>query len=223
MQAADYDAWYDTPRGHWIGETEFRLLCRMLEPRPNESLLDAGCGTGWFTRRFSALPGLHLTGLDTNADWLAYARSRDGKAQYVEGNGQRLPFADASFDHAVSVTALCFMPDWAQALKEIVRVARMRFAVGVLNRHSLLWREKGKDGGSGAYRGAHWHTRAELRAALAGLPVSNVRFHTAIFLPSASALARTAECLLPDALPWGGFLVVSGVIIPSSLPVIRFT
>ena len=49
MQAAEYDAWYDTPRGRWIGETEFLLLHRLLEPRSSESLLDAGCGTGWFT------------------------------------------------------------------------------------------------------------------------------------------------------------------------------
>jgi 2-polyprenyl-3-methyl-5-hydroxy-6-metoxy-1,4-benzoquinol methylase len=75
MNPADYDAWYDTPRGRWIGETEFALAARGLAPQPGDSLLDIGCGTGWFTRQF-AHTGLAVTGLDANPEWLAYARAR---------------------------------------------------------------------------------------------------------------------------------------------------
>lgn len=50
--AADYDAWYDTPRGRWIGDTEYRLVSGLLGAR--STVLDAGCGTGWFTRRVAA-------------------------------------------------------------------------------------------------------------------------------------------------------------------------
>ena len=32
-----YDAWYRTPRGAWIGETEHRLLRKALAPLPNET------------------------------------------------------------------------------------------------------------------------------------------------------------------------------------------
>lgn len=35
MDAETYDAWYRTPRGRWIGETEFRLLARLLQRQPN--------------------------------------------------------------------------------------------------------------------------------------------------------------------------------------------
>lgn len=212
MTPADYDAWYDTARGRWIGETEFRLLRHLLDPQPGERLLDVGCGTGWFTRHFAAVSELHVTGIDTNSEWLNYARGRDARTQYLEGDACALPFADASFDRVVSVTALCFIQDWALALKEIARVTRTRFAVGVLNRASLLWRDKGRDGGSGAYRGAHWHTLTELRTTLAALPVDNVGFRTAIFMPSGSAIARVVELALPNRLPWGGFLVVTGEI-----------
>ena len=31
MNPAEYDAWYDTPRGRWIGETEYALAARQLE------------------------------------------------------------------------------------------------------------------------------------------------------------------------------------------------
>ncbi|MGC9160715.1 class I SAM-dependent methyltransferase, partial [Acidithiobacillus sp.] len=72
MDPASYDAWYDTARGRWIGMAEFRLLSRLLQARPGDTLLDVGCGTGWFTRRF-AEEDLLASGLDPNPDWLAFA------------------------------------------------------------------------------------------------------------------------------------------------------
>lgn len=212
MNPKDYDAWYDTPRGRWIGEAEFALLHRLLTPEAGTSLLDVGCGTGWFTRRFAELDGLQVTGLDPNTDWLDYTRRRAPNINWLEGDARKLPFADGSYDNAISVTALCFVSDWPQALSEMVRVARRRVVLGLLNRHSLLWREKGRHGGSGAYQGAHWHTVSEVRAALSKLPASNVQTRTAIFLPSGSAFARTLEQVLPNRLPWGGFLAVSADI-----------
>jgi len=210
MRADEYDAWYESARGRWIGETEFRLLRRLLALRPGQSLLDVGCGTGWFTRRFASILGLKVVGLDCNAQWLEYAREHDCRSQYLLGDSCCLPFANASFDCVVSIAALCFIDDWPRALREIVRVARGRIVVGTLNRASLLWRSKGQEGGSGAYRGARWHTRAQLRFALAALPVRNLEFHSAIFVPTASRMARAAEAVLPTRLPWGGLLVAAG-------------
>ncbi|MDP2433927.1 MAG: class I SAM-dependent methyltransferase [Pseudomonadota bacterium] len=195
MTPAEYDAWYDTPRGRWIGETEFRLLQRRLALQPGETLLDVGCGTGWFTRKFAAGNGWNVTGLDNDPARLAYARA--------------LRFADAGIDRVVSVAALCFIDDWRQALSEMARVARRRMVVGLLNRHSLLWREKGRGGGTGAYQGAHWHGAGEIHAAMAALPLANIQISTALFLPGASPLARAVERALPNSLPWGGFLVAA--------------
>jgi SAM-dependent methyltransferase len=210
MKPDTYEGWYDTPRGRWVGETEFQLLDYLLDPSPGDSVLDVGCGTGWFTRRFSASPELCVTGIDPNTEWLNYARMLDHKTQYIEGDGCALPFADKSFDRVVSVSALCFINNWQLALQEIIRVTRARFAIGVLNRRSLLWYDKGRDGGKGAYRGAHWHTKEELSAVLNSLNVGNMSFHTAIFMPSGSRAARCIEHVLPSSLSLGGFLVVTG-------------
>lgn len=211
MKPENYDAWYDTPRGRWIGETEFTLMFRALESKPSDTLLDVGCGTGWFTRRF-ANHGLSTVGLDPNPEWLDFAKAHAGTEQYIEGNALSLPFADASFDLVVSIAALCFVEDWPHAMSEIVRVTRRRFVLGLLNKHSLLYMQKGRHGGSGTYQRAHWHTRDEVLEALSNLPVTNLETRSAIFLPSGSRIARAGEKVIPQTFPFGSFLVVSGDI-----------
>jgi SAM-dependent methyltransferase len=210
MRAPDYDAWYDTPRGRWIGDAEYRLVSGLLGAP--STVLDVGCGTGWFARRLAA-DGARVTGLDPDEEALAFARHTNrGRVAYVRGDARRLPFADGAFDAVVSVTALCFIEQWERAIGEIVRVSRGTFALGLLHRHSLLWLRKGRGGGRGAYRGARWHIRAEIEAALGGLPVRNVRHAYAIFVPSGSVLARAAERLLPRHLPLGAFLAIGGEV-----------
>jgi len=210
MHPSDYDAWYDTPRGRWIGDTEYALAARLLAPQAGDSLLDVGCGTGWFTRR-AAADDLVATGLDPNPAWLDYARANSSPAlNWVEGDARDLPFADASFDHVLSIAALCFVDDERQAVAEAVRVTRRRFAIGWLNRSSLLYWQKGRRGGSGAYRGARWDTAGEVRALFSGLPVRNLKLRSAIFLPSATRAARCLEQAMPGVLPWGGLLLATG-------------
>ena len=103
MDAGAYDAWYHTPRGAWIGETEFRLLRQQFRPERGESLLDIGCGTGYFTRRFAGELGLETVGLDPNARWLDFARAHGaGTERYCIGSAESLPFSACSFDYTVS-------------------------------------------------------------------------------------------------------------------------
>jgi SAM-dependent methyltransferase len=206
-----YDAWYDTPRGRWIGDVEWTLLRSALELRPDDSLLDVGCGTGHFTRR-AAAEGAQVVGLDLDERALEFARRhRPQTVRFLHGDATCLHFEDRSFDKVMSVTALCFVPQWQKAVAEIVRVSRSRFALGLLNRNSLLWLQKGRSGGSGAYRGAHWHAVAEIAPVLQSLRVSDVRYSFGVFLPKGGAVARMTECALPPMLPVGGFMAVGGV------------
>lgn len=210
MTPEQYDAWYDTPRGRWVGDVEWALLRSALEVRTGESLLDVGCGTGWFTRN-AAADGARVVGLDVDGRALEFARRHSTESErFLHGNAICLPFEDRSFDKVMSVTALCFVPQWEKAVAEIVRVSRRRFALGLLNRNSLLWLQKGRAGGLGAYRGAHWHTTAEIAAVMGNLPVTDVRYSFGVFLPGGSTVARMTERALPSVLPLGSFMAVSG-------------
>jgi SAM-dependent methyltransferase len=211
MDAESYDRWYETPRGRWIGQREAALVLENLQPRPRESLLDVGCGTGFFTRALAASIDGQATGVDINPEWVEYARRRDaGRASYEVADARALPYANASFDLVVSIAALCFIEEEVTAAREILRVARRRFAIGLLNRHSLLWLQKGRGGGCGGYRGAHWHTVREARRLFRDLPVQRLRVRTAIQIPSGGPFARFIECAWPSSLPGGAFILVVG-------------
>lgn len=214
-RVTDYDAWYDTPRGRWIGETEFALLKSMLRPESNRSLIDVGCGTGYFTRLFARELGGTVVGLDPDEEALRFARAHAVAGEsYVFGRAEALPFEDDAFDFSISVAALCFAQEDRLAVREMLRVTRRRFALGLLNRNSLLWRRKGRNGGTGAYAGARWHTAAQARLLLEGLPVKEVQLRSAILLPGGGWLARVVEHLWPRRALAGAFLCVTGEVDP---------
>lgn len=205
MNPRDYEAWYETARGSWIAGREFDLMRRLLDPSAGATLLDVGCGTGHFSRRFAAA-GLRVAGLDPDAAMLEHARGLGGGVSYLPGTGTALSFGDNAYDYVTAVTSLCFIADPERALREMWRVARHAVLLGLLNRHSLLYRRK-RD--RGAYRGARWDTPAEVRHWARQLePAPRVTARSAIFMPGGRAFARAAEAVLPSMLPWGAFLAV---------------
>lgn len=211
MKPDTYEAWYASSRGRRIAAAEFALLKSLLRPAPDSSVLDIGCGTGHFTRLFAGETQGDVVGLDPNEAWLSYAAAHTERHErYVAGRAEALPFPDRSFDCTVSVTALCFVGDQLRALHEQVRVTRRRFALGLLNRHSLLYLQKGRSGNSGGYHGAHWHTPTEIRALLADVGVANIELRTAIIVPSGGVFARMVDRNWPAGILLGGFLAVAG-------------
>ena len=205
MNPNEYEAWYQTARGSWIAGREFDLMMPLLGPSAGATLLDVGCGTGHFSRRFAAA-GLRVTGLDPDPAMLDYARGLGGGVDYLRGTATALPIDDNAYDYVTAVTSLCFIADAPGALREMWRVARRTVLLGLLNRRSLLYRQKH---GRGAYQGARWDTPADIRRWARQLkPAPRIMMRSAIFLPGSDAVARVAEAMLPDVLPWGGFLAV---------------
>src|SRR4051812_3314895 len=98
-----------------------------LNPQRNERILDLATGTGW-TSRVVARRGAVVTGVDI-ATALLEAAERQAAAEqlpirYVEGDAERLPFEDASFDAIVSTYGVMFASRPEAAAKELARVCR---------------------------------------------------------------------------------------------------
>lgn len=104
MDPAVYDAWYENPRGAWVGATELRIVESELCLRAGARVLDVGCGSGWFTRHLARRTGIDVTGIDIDARSLNYARQRDACSRYVQADALAgLPVANLRTRSAVFV------------------------------------------------------------------------------------------------------------------------
>lgn len=92
-----------------------------------ETVLDVACGTGNLTIP-AARRGARVTGLDIAPNLLEAARTAAAEAgldiRFDLGNAEALPYADESFDTAMSMFGVMFTARPERALAELVRVTR---------------------------------------------------------------------------------------------------
>jgi SAM-dependent methyltransferase len=90
-------------------------------------VLDAGCGTGSLALALAerGAPD-RVAAIDIAAPYIAFARSRPGAAGvgFAVGDACRLPCPDGSFAAALAQLSLNFVPDAAQAVREMRRVVK---------------------------------------------------------------------------------------------------
>lgn len=134
---AEYDAWYETPLGAFVEETERALLLEVLAPRPVEVVADIGAGTGRLARYLAEHAGVHVVAVEPSAS-MREVGERETSALAVEWHeavAEDLPLKDGSVDAALLVTVLEFLEDPARAIVEVRRVLRPhgRLVVGVLS------------------------------------------------------------------------------------------
>jgi len=121
---ARYDGiadWYDTEFQPAPLESEtWDVLLRLLGD-PAGALIDVGCGTGSYAAALGAR-GWDVTGVDISEDMLRLARERG--VHTVRADATSLPFADGSFDAAISVFTNTDFDDLAAVVREITRILR---------------------------------------------------------------------------------------------------
>jgi SAM-dependent methyltransferase len=103
-----------------------------LNLKPNDVVLDAGCGLGRHLRQLARVPGLKIFGIDRSAgalsvtmnsmDTMPDALSKDYLVSVADIN--RLPFADASFDCVICSEVLEHIPDHQNAISELDRILK---------------------------------------------------------------------------------------------------
>jgi ubiquinone/menaquinone biosynthesis C-methylase UbiE len=99
-----------------------------LDLRPEDELLDVGCGAGRLLEQ--ATVARYLAGLDASEIQLGLARRRladrlaAGTAELVLGDAAALPWEDDRFSAVASLNCLKFLPDADQGLREMLRVLR---------------------------------------------------------------------------------------------------
>jgi ubiquinone/menaquinone biosynthesis C-methylase UbiE len=179
-----YDLWFETLLGKAVLAYESELILDMLQPGRGELILDAGSGTGIFTREFCAR-GADVVGLDIS---FAMLRRAAGKNATLAGRGvvadmMNLPFAAGVFDKSVSVTAIEFIADARRAIGELFRVTKQGGIVVVETLNSLSpWADRrladARHDRSSVFNRVIFRSPAELLAAspVAGVARTAVHF-----------------------------------------------
>jgi SAM-dependent methyltransferase len=111
---------------HSIADAIEHAVAR-LAPHSGERVLDVATGTGW-AARLAAARGATVDGLDLHADLIDAAKALAAEAKlrigFQVGDAEALPFADASFDAAISTFGVMFCARPEIAAAELARVTK---------------------------------------------------------------------------------------------------
>ena len=102
-------------------------VVRRMEVSPGEAVVDVACGTGNAAIR-AAQAGARVVGVDLTPELFEAGRRLAADAgveiEWLEGDAEALPVADAGFDVALSVFGCMFAPRHRLAAAELARVLR---------------------------------------------------------------------------------------------------
>jgi ubiquinone/menaquinone biosynthesis C-methylase UbiE len=113
-------------RGH---KSIYENVANLLELRPEDDLLEIGCGNGYFLKKYAPhvnnIAGLDLSELSVK---LATRKNKDrvtaGTAKFTQGDASQLPWEDNKFSVATAMASFAGFPKPLESLKEMYRVLR---------------------------------------------------------------------------------------------------
>jgi SAM-dependent methyltransferase len=116
--------WYATDRGGSVGVAEALAVAAMLPA--HSRILDVGCGNGVPITEALVNAGYCVIGLDSSAGMIARFRSNLPGTPVVRGDARASPFADSSFDAAISWGMMFHLPprDQASVFASVSRVLK---------------------------------------------------------------------------------------------------
>ena len=121
QEATIYDAQY-------LGEQNAKIEDALsnTELKPNELVLDLGCGTGFLFQHIDETIRL-LVGLDISSNVLQEAKKHTknlSNIALVRADADYTPFPDCIFDRVFAITLLQNMPDPLKTISEMKRIGK---------------------------------------------------------------------------------------------------
>lgn len=145
IAAADYEALWQAQ----LAPAQAKLLA-CASPAPGEHVLDVACGTGLiaFAAAEAIGPASRVVGVDISGAMVESSQRRAGERgleniSFARMDAEALDLYDGSFDVALCALGLMYVPDPAQALREMRRVLRPGGRIAV-----AVWGERSRCGWS---------------------------------------------------------------------------
>jgi arsenite methyltransferase len=125
----EFNRWAAEGKGKGMENEHMPITLPMLEQmklRPDESVLDVGCGSGWLVLLIAKLvPQGRVAGIDLSDEMVRQAREAStgqDRVRFELGSADHIPFPDRSFSRVVSIESAYYWPDPAAGIREIFRV-----------------------------------------------------------------------------------------------------
>jgi ubiquinone/menaquinone biosynthesis C-methylase UbiE len=109
---------------HWWWEGRRQILRQSIERKPEQKILDIGCGTGetlTFLENYLERPDLY--GVDNLPAAIDFAKKR-GHKNILKVDAQKLPFKDNTFDYVLFLDVIEHIKDDVAILSEAKRVLK---------------------------------------------------------------------------------------------------
>ncbi|RXT05850.1 class I SAM-dependent methyltransferase [Ammoniphilus sp. CFH 90114] len=129
--------WQQNSKEMWEEGSRIKIIPLFIKHLSLDSgtILDAGCGDGYGTRKMARL-GYHMIGIDISKDMIEEAKSQQGHLpiQFIQADVVSLPFQDDSFDGVLSINCLEWIQSPLTGLRELKRVLKPggRLCLGIL-------------------------------------------------------------------------------------------
>lgn len=110
----------------------YRTVLNQLNLSESVSLLDAGCGAGFFCS-MATKAGAHVTGIDAAPGLLEVARNRNANSVFLEADLEDLPFGNEAFDVVTGFNSFQYAGSFENALLQAKSVLKSggRLVIGL--------------------------------------------------------------------------------------------
>jgi len=119
---------YEVEMGRWSRHLA-SLFIEFVGVRDGDRVVDVGCGTGSLSATLARVTrASKIIGIDPSKSFIEYARTQivDPRVTFEVGDAQNLPYPDDSFDRALGLLVVNFIPDAPKAVNEMRRVTKSR-------------------------------------------------------------------------------------------------
>jgi len=172
----------------------------LLEPQPNELILDIGCGSGYFVDFLSKL-GCRVVGIDPDPQSIRIAKETYDD-QFLISRAESLPFADNTFDKILCSEVLEHIRQDRAAIMELKRVAKPDATIvvtvpspeGILGDRIKSYLHSGEDSDHNQTHVRNGYRRSELRELLErnGIEVHHERYTMVLFAELLMGMTKLA-------------------------------
>lgn len=148
----EFNRWAEAGKGEQMESDHWPITQPVLEMmgiKPGDNLLDAGCGSGWLSRKLAErVPQGRVVGMDISDEMVRRARQLSAEAHnlvFVTGSIDEIPWEANFFQHAISVESAYYWPDAAKGVAELYRILQESGLAWILinyygdNKYSHQW------------------------------------------------------------------------------------